>query len=293
MQALGRKTMPDRITAMEMVRLMQSIGEAMQEARALGLAKADAEILISARCALSRAHILAFPERPLRKECITRLQADFNARARGVPVAYLLCEQEFFGLSLSVNENVLIPRPDTETLVEVLLELDVAADAALLDLGTGSGAIALAAKAHRPNWQVHASDRCPAALKIAQGNADLLGLAVVFLQGFWFEPWSGQRFDVIAANPPYIAIGDPHLQEGDLRFEPTSALAAGSDGLADLIQIISKAANHLSEGGWLVLEHGYDQARAVARLLQAAGFHKVALRKDLGGNDRVSFAQIS
>jgi release factor glutamine methyltransferase len=292
MLATGRKTTLESIHAEETVWHMQNIGDALKLARDLGLQRADAEILLSAHAQISRASIVAFPERAIASEIAFKLQSDFAERARGVPVAYLLGEREFFGLRLKVSKDVLIPRPDTESLVEVLLALDVARDCAMLDLGTGSGAIALAAKANRPAWGVHASDQSSEALEIAKYNALQLGLEVCFMHGTWFEPWANQRFDVIAANPPYIAACDAHLQQGDLRFEPMAALAAGGDGLSDLHQIISKAAKHLHSGGWLVLEHGYDQAKAVAGLLHAAGFANVQHKVDLGGHDRVSFGQI-
>ena len=207
-------------------------------------------------------------------------------RAAGEPLAYLQGDQEFFGLNLRVTPDVLIPRPDTETLVNWALDLlPPDRPARVADLGTGSGAIALAIASQRPLAQVMAVDVSEAALSVARSNAQLLGLGRVrFAAGSWLAPLAGRGFDLIVSNPPYIAEGDGHLPA--LRFEPISALTAGPDGLADLRQIIAQAGGHIHGNGHLLLEHGYDQAEAVADLLRAAGFSDVSTRFDFGGQPR-------
>jgi release factor glutamine methyltransferase len=272
--------------------LLDSYLSALALAKRLRMDSADAQVLLSERLKVSRASIIAFPERSMSAVQSAQIQSDFAARARGVPVAYLLGRREFFGLELTVNAAVLIPRADTETLIEVGLELfPITAKIRALDLGTGSGAIALALKSERSHWQVFASDQSAAALSVAQGNAQRLGLQVHFALGNWFAPWQAQQFDLICANPPYIADQDPHVQQGDLRFEPIMALTSGVDGLRDLRRIIEGARTALAPDGWLVLEHGYDQAKPVRELLEHAGFRTIQCRQDLAGHDRVSFAR--
>jgi release factor glutamine methyltransferase len=211
-------------------------------------------------------------------------------RLSGEPVAYVLGEREFYGLNFSVMPQVLIPRPDTETLVEAALnKIPLDKNCRVLDMGTGSGAIAIAIAKHRPLASVTGIDRSPAALELAEKNARQLGAGNAgFRQSHWFSALAEEQFDVIVSNPPYIAADDPHLSQGDLRFEPASALAAGADGLNDIREIVSKAPQHLAAGGWLFLEHGYDQAQAVAKLLRAAGFGEVASVMDLAGVLRVT-----
>lgn len=214
-------------------------------------------------------------------------------RQAGEPVAYLLGEREFFGLSFTVTREVLIPRPDTETLVEVALQrIPKKASCRVLDLGTGSGAIAIAIAANRPEAFVKAVDLSESALEIARQNARLLGTGNVECQAsHWFSALAGERFEVIVSNPPYIAAGDPHLTQGDLRFEPSSALASGPDGLDDIRAIIRATRQHLTAGGWLLLEHGYDQAERVAQLLKESGFSEVASHPDLAGVMRVTLGK--
>ena len=210
-------------------------------------------------------------------------------RQRGMPVAYLTGRREFWSLPLKVNEHTLIPRPETETLVQWALELSLPAAAAVLDLGTGSGAIALALASERPQWGVTAVDRSVEALQVARDNSRQLGLSeVCWLRSDWYTGLAGARFDLLVSNPPYVEPADPHLEAGDLRFEPSSALVAGAGGLADLASIVDGAADHLHPGGWLLLEHGFGQGPAVRRLLVEAGFSEVATRQDIGGQDRVS-----
>jgi release factor glutamine methyltransferase len=211
-------------------------------------------------------------------------------RLAGEPMAYLLGGREFMGHDLRVTPDVLIPRPDTELLAETAIEaLGDRAGAAMLDLGTGSGAIAISAALACPRAEVSATDRSAQALAVAADNAARLGARVRLLQGDWFEAVPpGERFDLIVSNPPYIASADPHLEQGDLRFEPRGALTDGGDGLGDLARIIAGAAGHLRPGGALWLEHGWDQAPAVRELLRKAGFTGVKSHTDLANIERIS-----
>ena len=236
-----------------------------------------------------REWLIAHDDAPLSAGQQQRFAADCARRAAGEPLAYLLGEREFHGLMLQVGPAVLVPRPDTETLVDWALEL--LADApgtapAMADLGTGSGAIALALKHARPDARVCAVEISPAALAVARANGQRLGLDVQWLAGSWWQPLQGRRFDLVSSNPPYIAAGDPHLPA--LRHEPLQALSPGGDGLSDLRHIIQAAPLHLQPGGWLLLEHGHDQAEAVRALLLQAGLTQVTTRRDLAGRPRCS-----
>jgi release factor glutamine methyltransferase len=208
-------------------------------------------------------------------------------------VAYILGHQGFWKLDLEVAPHTLIPRPDTELLVEAALELLPATPAKVLDLGTGSGAIALALASERPAWKVTAVDRVLEAVALAERNRQRLHLNnATVLSSHWFSALDGQRFQLIISNPPYIPSADPHLVEGDVRFEPASALVAGVDGLDDLRLIVAQAPDYLDAGGWLMLEHGYDQANAVRDLLLSRGFENVHSRTDLGGHERISLGRL-
>ncbi|MGY1459679.1 MULTISPECIES: peptide chain release factor N(5)-glutamine methyltransferase [unclassified Luteimonas] len=223
-----------------------------------------------------------------------RFQALVARRSAGEPVAYLLGRRGFWTLDLAVTPDTLIPRPETELLVEqALARLDPGTPARVADLGTGSGAIALAIASERPLAQVIATDRSDAALAVARGNAATHGLdgRVEFRAGDWFVPVAGERFHLVASNPPYIAEDDPHLGQGDLRHEPHAALASGPDGLDAIRVIVAAAPAHLVAGGWLLLEHGFDQGPAVRALLRARGFDGVATVCDLEGRDRVSLGR--
>ncbi|MDZ7889707.1 MAG: peptide chain release factor N(5)-glutamine methyltransferase [Pseudomonas sp.] len=252
----------------------------------------DAELLLAQALGKSRGYLHTWPERELEASQHERYQAALARRRTGEPVAYILGRQGFWSLDLDVASHTLIPRPDTELLVETALALLPATPLQVLDLGTGTGAIALALACERPAWQVTGVDRVAEAVALAQGNGTRLQLANArFAESCWFSALAGQRFQLIVSNPPYIAAADPHLSQGDVRFEPSSALVAGVDGLDDIRLIIEQAPEHLLAGGWLLLEHGFDQAEAVRELLVQRGFATVESRRDLGGHQRISLGQ--
>lgn len=269
-----------------------TLAQALSEAQALGLARIDAQLLLLhalGRADSGRAWLLAHDTDALPADAQARFDALCQRRAGGEPVAYLTGHKEFYGLALQVDARVLDPRPDTETLVDWALDVLAPVQAPrLLDLGTGSGAIALALQHQRPDAQVLAVDASEDALAVAHANAQRLGLPVQFQHGSWLEGVSGQ-FDAIVSNPPYIPATDPHLAA--LTHEPLQALASGADGLDDLRSIVAQAPAHLLPGGWLLLEHGWDQASAVHALLLAAGFVQLQSRKDLAGIGRCSGGQ--
>lgn len=252
----------------------------------------DAELLLAQALGKSRSYLHTWPEHEPALAQREQYQAMLVRRRAGEPVAYILGRQGFWSLDLDVASHTLIPRPDTELLVETALALLPATPLQVLDLGTGTGAIALALACERPAWQVTGVDRVPEAVALAQGNGTRLQLANArFAESCWFSALAGQRFQLIVSNPPYIAAADPHLSQGDVRFEPSSALVAGVDGLDDIRLIIEQAPAHLLAGGWLLLEHGFDQAEAVRELLVQRGFATVDSRRDLGGHQRISLGQ--
>ncbi|MEN3278675.1 MAG: release factor glutamine methyltransferase [Massilia sp.] len=244
-------------------------------------------ILLCHVLGLSRVGLITGSERALTAEEAARLAALVARRQAGEPIAYIVGQREFFGLPFQVSPAVLIPRPDTELIVELALER-LAPRARMLDMGTGSGAIAVAVAHTRPDALVTALDVSDAALAVARANAAASGANVRFVRSDWFAALDGEVFDLIASNPPYIAAGDAHLAQGDLRFEPVGALTDHADGLSALHTIIAGAGAHLVPGGWLLLEHGYDQAEAVRALLAAGGYTEVQSWRDLGGIERVS-----
>ncbi|MDW3714673.1 MULTISPECIES: peptide chain release factor N(5)-glutamine methyltransferase [unclassified Pseudomonas] len=256
-------------------------------------ARLDAELLLAAALGKPRSFLHTWPERVVSGEA-AELYASYLARRRnGEPVAYILGHQGFWSLDLEVAPHTLIPRPDTELLVETALALVAAAPARVLDLGTGSGAIVLALACERPLWRLIGVDRIDDAVALAERNRVRLKLDnVEFRESHWFSSLGVERFDLIVSNPPYIAARDPHLEEGDVRFEPSSALVSGADGLDDIRLIVSEAPAHLNAGGWLLLEHGYDQAGAVRELLARQGFEAVESRRDLGGHERISLGRL-
>ena len=253
----------------------------------------DAELLLAAAIGKSRSFLHTWPERIVSSEDAETYAGYLQRRRAGEPVAYILGQQGFWKLDMEVAPHTLIPRPDTELLVETALALQPASPTKVLDLGTGTGAIALALASDCPAWQVTAVDRVEEAVALAERNRQRLGLGnVQVLASHWFSNLAGQQFDLILSNPPYIAAEDPHLVAGDVRFEPSSALVAGADGLDDLRAIVSQAPMYLLPGGWLLLEHGYDQAVAVRALLAAQGFIEIASRRDLGGHERISLGRM-
>ena len=252
----------------------------------------DAELLLAQALGKSRSYLHTWPEHEPAAAQLAGYQAALARRRAGEPVAYILGRQGFWSLELDVARHTLIPRPDTEVLVETALALLPATPLQGLDLGTGTGAIALALACERPAWQMTGVDRVAAAVALAQGNGTRLQLANArFVESCWFSALAGQRFQLIVSNPPYIAAADPHLSQGDVRFEPSSALVAGVDGLDDIRLIIEQAPAHLLAGGWLLLEHGFEQAEAVRELLSRRGFTAVDSRRDLGGHQRISVGQ--
>ena len=255
-------------------------------------ARLDAELLLAHVLGKSRSYLHTWPERELSAEQCQTYAEHLQRRRQGEPVAYILGRQGFWSLDLEVAAHTLIPRPDTELLVETALQLLPATPVQVLDMGTGTGAIALALASERPAWQATGVDRVAEAIALAERNARQLRLSNVrFHQSHWFSALQGQRYGLIVSNPPYIRAGDPHLSQGDVRFEPGSALVAGEDGLDDIRQIIAQAPAYLQDAGWLLLEHGYDQAEAVRALLGESGFIEVESRRDYGGHERISLGR--
>jgi len=256
-------------------------------------AKLEAEILLAFVLHKPRSHLYAWPEHKVESRQFEQYQQLITRRQRGEPIAYITGQREFWGLNLWVSPATLIPRPETEHLVEFALQkIPHNQPWHIADLGTGSGAIALAIAYERPNCTITATDISNHALDIAKLNAQQLGLPNIrFIQGNWYEPLAHHKVDLIVANPPYIATNDPHLQQGDLPFEPAQALTSGADGLNDIRCIIAGAISHLRQDGWIFLEHGYNQGDAVTALLLDSGFHHVLCHQDYAQHERVSQGQ--
>ena len=258
--------------------------------RAFGTDYRDAELLLLHSLGRDdRSWLIAHDHDELPTDVIATFSSLSDERLKGMPLAYLLGYREFWSLKLKITRDVLIPRPETELLVEWAVELASQYDLqSMLDLGTGSGAIALAVQHDLPHLSVTASDVSKLALRVARQNAQDLGLPVEFVESSWFGALAHRRWALIASNPPYVAADDDHLKDGDLRFEPSTALTDGGDGLSSIREIASNAPNHLEAGGWLLIEHGYDQAADVRSILELNGFSKVSLRHDLAGRPRVT-----
>lgn len=258
-------------------------------------ARLEAEMLLAHVLGKGRSYLYTWPDHELDAEQAAAFEALVARREAGEPVAHILGERGFWSLDLKVSTDTLIPRPETELLVEAaqarLAECDTQ-PVRIADLGTGSGAIALAIASDCPSCEVVAVERSAGALAVARENAERHRLGnVELLQGSWYEPLAGRRFHLILSNPPYICADDPHLQRGDVRFEPLSALASGADGLDDIRHLVAHAPAHLESGGWLLLEHGWEQGEAVRNLLIAGGFQQVESLLDLEGRERVSLGR--
>jgi release factor glutamine methyltransferase len=252
----------------------------------------DAEVLLAHALSMSRTQLRTHPEKVPDSQSARSFFELIERRTRGEPVAYILGYKDFWTLRLGVDSAVLVPRPETELLIERALALGPEGAARVIDLGTGSGAIALSLASERPNWAVTATDFSREALAVARNNASMLGLGrVEFVSGRWFEPLTQRRFDLIVSNPPYIAQDDPALRDAALLCEPQIALSSGPDGLMAIREIVTSAPNHLERRGWLILEHGAGQAAAVARELVVRGFAHVRSHRDLAGHERTTEAQ--
>jgi release factor glutamine methyltransferase len=278
--------------------MSRTIGQFIQQAAARlapvsPTPRLDAEVLAMRVCGLNRTALVARGDTPLGAEQQRALDAALARRAAGEPVAYITGEREFWSMTLRVTPDTLIPRPETELLVEqALARLPGNARATIADLGTGSGAIALAIARERPACRVIATDRSAAALAVARANAARLRIDnVEFREGKWLAPLAGLRLDMIVSNPPYVRDDDPHLAEGDVRFEPAAALAGGAAGLDAIREITAAARDRLADGGRLLLEHGPDQGPALRALLAAFGYREITSVRDLAGHERVTLAQ--
>jgi release factor glutamine methyltransferase len=253
----------------------------------------DTELLLSHALDVSRTYLKTWPDRQPDTDQVTTFTALFQRRIRGEPIAYILGHQGFWSLDLKVSEHTLIPRPETELLVETALELQLPPQSSVLDLGTGTGAIALALACERNDWNITALDFQPQAVALAEENRAAHKLDnVQIVQSNWFAALPAVKFDLIVSNPPYIENNDPHLSQGDVRFEPPSALVSGAEGLDDLILLIGQSVAFLKPNGWLLVEHGYDQGPGVRALFAEAAFSAIETRNDYNQIDRITFGQL-
>ena len=254
----------------------------------------DTELLLSHALGVNRTYFRTWPDRQPNRDELKTFGLLFQRRLQGEPIAYILGHQGFWSLDLNVSEHTLIPRPETELLVETALELTLPRHSSVLDLGTGTGAIALALASERRNWNITAVDVQPQAVALAEVNRAAHKLDnVQIMQSNWFTALPSANFDLIVSNPPYIENNDPHLRQGDVRFEPASALVSGADGLDDLILVIGQSAAFLTPSGWLLVEHGYDQGAGVRALFAEVGFSSIETRRDYNQIERVTFGQLS
>lgn len=265
-----------------------------QQLEGVESASLDCRLLLSKCLDCNQAYLLTWPDKEVEQHNIDRFTKLINLRRTGNPVAHLLGYRDFWTLRLKVNPSTLIPRPETELLVEQALSLSLPKEARVLDLGTGTGAIALALASERPNWQITAVDKEQEAVALAKDNANQLGLErVKILQSDWFSALNQERYDVIISNPPYIEASNHYLQEGDVRFEPLSALTSGEDGLDDIRHIIKMSVNKLTDNGWLLLEHGYNQAQKVQDIMHNNGLIDVNSEIDTNQHPRITYSRKS
>lgn len=253
-------------------------------------ANLDAQVLLTFVLQCNTAHLLAWPEKDLSEEQLSRFRLLLQQRQTGIPVAHLTGLREFWSLNFSVDNSTLIPRPETETLVEyILTRFNNEDKLTILDMGTGSGAIAIAIASEKPDWKITACEVSGQALQLARQNSDFHQTEnITFIQSDWFENIRQNDFDIIVSNPPYIAVNDPHLQQGDVRFEPTGALSSGECGMDDIKHICLHAPNYLKPGGWLIVEHGYDQKQLVSECFVNHGFIETEQIQDLSGHTRMT-----
>lgn len=275
---------------------MASVAQCLKKAELLfehsDSARRDAEVLLCHALGKPRVYLFTWPDKDLNDTELVQFESSLARRQRGEPVAYILGEKEFWSLSLKVNPSTLIPRPDTELLVETALELLPESARSLIDLGTGTGAIALALGTERPEWSLLALDKSAEAAALAEENRQALKLEnVKVLQSDWFEQVQSTGFHAVISNPPYIDPDDEHLSQGDVRFEPHSALISESEGLSDIQHIVVEAWPRLLEGGWLMLEHGYQQAPRVQELMALQGYGDIHTRKDIAGQPRITLGK--